>query len=438
MKKNQFKAFLSALLFFVGLGMYAQSVSGTVTSEDGPLPGATVVVKGTTNGVTTDFDGNFSIAASADAVLEVSFVGFTTQEVAVAGQDQITITLATNNELDEVVVTGYGSQRQKEITAAVVKVDAEDFNQGSISDASQLLQGKVAGLQVYNRGGNPNAAATIRLRGISTVGSNAQPLIVIDGVLGASLANVDPSDIESINVLKDGSAASIYGSRGSSGVILVTTKGGKEGKVQFNYNGQFGVTSAMNTVDIMTAAEFVAAGGTDLGSKTDWVDKVTRQAMTSIHNFSAAGGQGDTSYRVSANFRDVEGVLISSDFKQFNTRLNFSTKALNDKLTINFNSALTKREQNNGSSESMKYAVLYNPTAPVYGVNSPYQFASEQYGGYFETLGLFDSYNPVSIAEQQLNQGDKTEVNYSVNLNYRFSDALTINGNFANQVSNLL
>ncbi|MDC0960464.1 SusC/RagA family TonB-linked outer membrane protein, partial [Flavobacteriaceae bacterium] len=435
MKKNQFKAFLSALLFFVGVGMYAQSVSGTVTSEDGPLPGATVVVKGTANGTTTDFDGNFTIAASADAILEVSFVGFTTQEVAVGGQDQITITLATDNELEEVVVTGYGSQRQKEITSAVVKVDAEDFNKGNINDASQLLQGKVAGLQVYNRGGDPNAAATIRLRGISTVGANAQPLVVIDGVIGASLANVDPSDIESINVLKDGSAAAIYGSRGSSGVILVTTKSGKEGKVQFNYNGQLGVTSALNTVDIMTAQEFVAAGGTDLGSDTDWVDEVTRQALTTIHNFSAAGGHGDTSYRISANFRDVEGVLISSDFQQFNTRLNFTTKALNDKLTINFNSALTKREQNNGSSESMKYAVLYNPTAPIYGVDSPYQFASEQFGGYFETLGLFDSYNPVSIANQQINKGDKTEVNYSVNLNYKVSDAITVNGNFANQVS---
>ncbi|MDG2492715.1 MAG: SusC/RagA family TonB-linked outer membrane protein [Flavobacteriaceae bacterium] len=435
MKKNQFKAFLSALLFFVGVGVYAQSVSGTVTSEDGPLPGATVVVKGTTNGTTTDFDGNFTIAASADAILEVSFVGFTTQEVAVGGQDQITITLATDNELEEVVVTGYGSQRQKEITSAVVKVDAEDFNKGNINDASQLLQGKVAGLQVYNRGGDPNAAATIRLRGISTVGANAQPLVVVDGVIGASLANVDPSDIESINVLKDGSAAAIYGSRGSSGVILVTTKSGKEGKVQFNYNGQLGVTSALNTVDIMTAQEFVAAGGTNLGSDTDWVDEVTRQALTSIHNFSAAGGHGETSYRISANFRDVEGVLISSDFQQFNTRLNFTTKAFNDKLTINFNSALTKREQNNGSSESMKYAVLYNPTAPIYGVDSPYQFASEQFGGYFETLGLFDSYNPVSIANQQINQGDKTEVNYSVNLNYKVSDAITVNGNFANQVS---
>jgi iron complex outermembrane receptor protein len=324
---------------------------------------------------------------------------------------------------------------KKKLLPAVVKVDAEDFNKGNINDASQLLQGKVAGLQVYNRGGDPNAAATIRLRGISTVGANAQPLVVVDGVIGASLANVDPSDIESINVLKDGSAAAIYGSRGSSGVILVTTKSGKEGKVQFNYNGQLGVTSALNTVDIMTAQEFVAAGGTNLGSDTDWVDEVTRQALTSIHNFSAAGGHGETSYRISANFRDVEGVLISSDFQQFNTRLNFTTKAFNDKLTINFNSALTKREQNNGSSESMKYAVLYNPTAPIYGVDSPYQFASEQFGGYFETLGLFDSYNPVSIANQQINQGDKTEVNYSVNLNYKVSDAITVNGNFANQVS---
>ena len=435
MKTSQLKTFLSALLFFVGLGMYAQSVSGTVTSEDGPLPGATVVVKGTTDGTTTDFDGNFTIAADADAVLVVSFVGFATQEVAVGGQDQITISLTADNELDEVVVTGYGSQREKEITSAVVKVDAEEFNKGPINDASQLLQGKVAGLQIYNRGGNPNAAATIRLRGISTVGANVQPLVVIDGVIGASLANVDPADIETINVLKDGSASAIYGSRGSSGVILVTTKSGKEGNITFNYNGQLGVTSALNTVDIMTADEFVAAGGTDLGSTTDWVDEVTRQAMSRIHNISAAGGHGNTSYRVAANFRDVEGVLISSDFQQFNTRLNLNTTALNDKLRISFNTSFTKREQNNGSSESLKYAVLYNPTAPIYGVDSPYAFASEQYGGYFETLGLFDSYNPVSIAKQQYNRGNKTELNYNANLNYSVSDNLDLNLNVANQIS---
>ena len=436
MKTFQFKAFLSAFLLLVSAGMYAQSVSGTVSSEDGPLPGATVVVKGTSNGTSTDFDGNFTIAADADAILVVSFVGFTSQEVAVGGQDQISVMLAADNELEEVVVTGYGSQRSKEITAAVVKIDEEEFNKGTINDASQLLQGKVAGLQVYNRGGDPNAGATIRLRGISTVGANTQPLVVIDGVIGASLANVDPTDIESINVLKDGSAAAIYGSRGSSGVILVTTKSGKEGKVSLTYNGQFGISNAMNTVNVLNAAEFVAAGGTDLGSSSDWVGAVTRQAVSSIHNISAAGGNGNTSYRVSANFRDVEGILISSDFSQFNTRLNFSTKALNDKLSLTVNTAFTQRKQNNGSKEALKYAVLYNPTAPIYADDYTLgAFDNTLFGGYFETLGLFDSYNPVSIAKQQINQGDKSELNYSINAAYQFNDNLSVNLNAASQVS---
>ena len=436
MKTFQFKAFLSAFLLLVSVGMYAQSVSGTVSSEDGPLPGATVVVKGTSNGTSTDFDGNFTIAADADAVLVVSFVGFTSQEVAVGGQDQISVMLAADNELEEVVVTGYGSQRSKEVTSAVVKIDEEEFNKGTINDASQLLQGKVAGLQVYNRGGDPNAGATIRLRGISTVGANTQPLVVIDGVIGASLANVDPTDIESINVLKDGSAAAIYGSRGSSGVILVTTKSGKEGKVSLTYNGQFGISNAMNTVNVLNAAEFVAAGGTDLGSSSDWVGAVTRQAVSSIHNISAAGGNGNTSYRVSANFRDVEGILISSDFSQFNTRLNFSTKALNDKLSLTVNTAFTQRKQNNGSKEALKYAVLYNPTAPIYADDYTLgAFDNTLFGGYFETLGLFDSYNPVSIAKQQINQGDKSELNYSINAAYQFNDNLSVNLNAASQVS---
>ncbi len=436
MKTFQFKAFLSALLFMVSLGMYAQSVSGTVTSEDGPLPGATVVVKGTSNGTTTDFDGNFTIAAGADDVLVVSFVGFTTQEVAVGGQDQINVVLATDNDLEEVVVTGYGSQRQKEVTSAVVKIDEEEFNKGTINDASQLLQGKVAGLQIYNRGGDPNSAATIRLRGISTVGANTQPLVVVDGVIGASLANVDPSDIAEINVLKDGSAAAMYGSRGSSGVILVTTKRGKEGKVTLNYNGQLGVSSAFNTVNVLNAQEFVAAGGTDLGSDSDWVDAVTRQAVSRIHNLSASGGSGNTSYRVSANFRDVEGILISSDFSQFNTRMNFTTKALNDKLTLTVNTAFTRRQQNNGSKEALKYAVLYNPTAPIYAADyTGGAFNGDQFGGFFETLGLFDSYNPVSIAEQQINEGNKSELNYSINAGYQINDNLSVNLNAASQVS---
>ncbi|MGY8867087.1 MAG: carboxypeptidase-like regulatory domain-containing protein [Methylophagaceae bacterium] len=205
------KTFFTALLLTVGLVTSAHTVTGIVTSDDGPLPGATVVVKGTSNGVSTDFDGNFSINAPADAILEVSFVGFSTQDVPVNGQDNLTITLATDNELDEVIVTGYGSQKKKEITSAVALVGEEEFNKGTINDASQLLQGKVAGLSIYNKVENPNDDAVIRLRGLSTLCANASPLVVIDGIIGGSLANLDPSDIESINVLKDGSAASING-----------------------------------------------------------------------------------------------------------------------------------------------------------------------------------------------------------------------------------
>ena len=331
MKKNLFTSFLMLAFMFVAQGMYAQTVNGTVTSEDGPLPGATVVVQGTSVGTTTDFDGNFSVQAGADDVLVVSFVGFATQEVAVAGQDQITVTLVADNELEEVVITGYGSQRQKEVTSAVVKVEAQEFNQGAISAPEQLLQGKVAGLQIYNKGGDPNSSAVIRLRGISTVGANQQPLIVIDGVIGASLDLVDPNDIESFNVLKDGSAAAIYGSRGSSGVIIVTTKEGKKGETAFNYSGLVNIAQRVNSVDIMSPSEFVAAGGTDLGQQTIWLDEITRSAVTRIHNLSASGGNDKSTYRVSTNIRNVEGILKNTGFDQFNTRLNYSSLLFNDK-----------------------------------------------------------------------------------------------------------
>ena len=170
--KNKYVKTLFLLLFSMGVVGYAQTVSGLVTSDDGPLPGATIVVKGTNIGTSADFDGNFTINAASDAILEVSFVGFVSQEIAVDGQDQITIFLAPDNELDEVVVTGYGSQKKKEITSAVAVVNEEEFNKGTINTATELLQGKVAGLSIYNRGGNPNAAPVIRLRGLSSIGSN--------------------------------------------------------------------------------------------------------------------------------------------------------------------------------------------------------------------------------------------------------------------------
>ena len=413
------------LAFLFSGVLSAQQISGNISDETGPLPGATVVVAGTSTGVVADFDGNYSISANSGDVLVFSFVGYSAQEVTVGNQTTIDIVLIASNELEEVLVTGYGSQQQKEITSAVVSVGEESFNKGAINDASQLLQGKVAGLTIYNRGGNPNSGSVIRLRGLSTIGANSSPLVVVDGVVGASLGNVDPSDIESINVLKDASAAAIYGSRGSSGVILVTTKKGGVGKTELTYNGQFTSSGVLNQIDVMSPGEFIAAGGRDLGSQTDWLDEVTRDAFSMIHNVSASGGNGKSSYRVSANLRENEGILLNSGFDQFNTRLNFTTSALNDKLKIEFSSSFTQRDQKNGFNESLRYATLYNPTAPVFAVDAPYAFNGAQFGGYFETLGLFDSYNPVSIINQNLNNGEGRTLNYGVNLTYNVSDNIT-------------
>ncbi len=435
MKIMLLKSFLlvGAIMCF-GLAK-AQTVSGNVSDDNGPLLGASVVVKGTANGTTADFDGNFTIQAGSGDILVFSYVGYTAQEVAVGNQTTINVVLVANNELDEVIVTGYGGQKEKEITSAVVSVGEEEFNQGQVNDPSQLLQGKVAGLQIYNKGGNPNAGAQIRLRGLSTVGANASPLVVIDGVIGASLANVDPNDIANISVLKDASAAAIYGSRGSSGVILVTTKSGVAGETKISYNVQYSSAERLNTIDVMSADEFRAAGGRDLGATTNWLDEVTRTAATKIHNVSMSGGNGSTSYRVSANYRDVEGILVNNGFTQMNARLNFSTRTLNDKLKIEFSSSFTDRNQQNGFSEALRYATLYNPTAPVLAENAPYAFNGEQFGGYFETLGLFDSFNPVSIANQNINDGKKVEYNYSANFTYSLTDDIDVHFNAANQLS---
>tara|TARA_R110002051_G_scaffold41085_1_gene85021 strand:- start:153 stop:3110 length:2958 start_codon:yes stop_codon:yes gene_type:complete len=415
----------------------AQTVSGTVSDASGPLPGASVLVKGTTNGTQTDFDGNYTLNnVDSGATLVFSYIGFKAMEVALNGRTTISITLEEDAQaLDEVVIVGYGSTTKKEITSAVAVVSEEEFNKGTINDASQLLQGKVAGLSIYNKGGNPNSEATIRLRGISTVGANSQPLVVIDGVVGASLANVDPNDISSINVLKDGSAAAIYGTRGSSGVILVTTKKGKSGDVKVTYNGQLSASEKLNTVSVMNGDQFAAAGGTDLGSRTDWLEEVTRTGITNVHNVAVSGGQENTTYRFSANTRDVQGILKESGFNQFNTRANLSTRMFDDKLKVDFNTSYTKRDSDNGFNEALRYAILYNPTAPIFGEDSPFQFNSAQYGGYFETLGLFDSFNPVSIQNQNTNTNSRNEFTYSLALNYDITSDWAVNGLYSQQTS---
>ncbi|MFS4416010.1 SusC/RagA family TonB-linked outer membrane protein [Maribacter sp. 2307ULW6-5] len=415
---------------------HSQDVSGTVSDANGPLPGANVVVKGTTNGTQTDFDGNYTLSdIGSDAVLIFSYIGFKNQEVAVNGQATVNVTLEEDAQaLEEVVVVGYGSQAKKEITTAVTSVNVEDFNQGVINEPTQLLQGKVAGLSVVNRGGNPNQQPVIRLRGISTVGGNQQPLVVIDGILGGSLDSVDPADIQNITVLKDGSAAAIYGSRASSGVIVITTKGGKSGQpLQVSYNGQLGVKGIANQISIMNRQEFLAAGGNDLGSDTDWRDEVTQTGISQVHNISASGGTEDMTYRIAGNFRDADEILINTGFQQANFRSNFTGRLFDDRLKVTVNTAFTTRDSQIGFNEALRYATSYNPTAPVFGDDAPFAFNSAQFGGYFETLGLFDSFNPVSIAELNRNDGSSTTLNYNLNLDYKITDALSINVNYAQE-----
>ena len=423
---------LLVLLMLGAFTSFAQrTVTGKVTaSDDGSaIPGVNILEKGTSNGTTSDADGNYSISVGSDATLVFTFVGFATQEVQVGNQTTINVALNSDvTALSEIVVTGYGSQDKKEITSSVVSLTTKEFNQGNINDATQLLQGKVPGLSIYNRGGNPNSAATIRLRGISTVGANTQPLVVIDGVIGASLDNVDPNDIESVSVLKDGSAAAIYGSRGSSGVILVTTKrGSSRGGVGVSYNGYVSAATVLRNQPVMSASEYVDAGGNDLGSVTDWQDEVTRTGITNVHNIAISGGTQQTTFRMSTNFRQVQGILERSGFDQVNTRANLNHKTLDNKLQVDLNMSLTNRNSDFSFNEALRYAVLFNPTAPVRFDN----------GEFYQAI-LFDNFNPVAIIEQNINEGKRKNLNYNAKIDYGITDQITLTANYGQQYENNL
>lgn len=422
------RRYMTVFLLLGCVAVYAQqTVSGKVSDAgDGSgIPGVNILEKGTSNGTATDFDGNFTLNVGADATLVFSFIGYRTQEVAVGSQSTVNVSMELDvTALSEVVVVGYGTQQKKEITSSVVALSEKEFNRGNINDATQLLQGKVPGLSIYNKGGDPNKTSTLRLRGISTVGANTSPLVVVDGVIGASLDNVDPNDIESINVLKDGSAAAIYGSRGSSGVILVTTKKGsrKSQGVNVTYNGYVAAASVARQQPVFTPSEYIANGGNDLGSATDWQKEVTRTGITNVHNIAVSGGNESTTFRLSTNFRNVDGVLKKSGFDQVNARANLNHRALDDKLTVDFNMSLTNRESNFSFNEALRYAVLYNPTAPV-------RFAN---GEFFQAI-LFDNFNPVAILEQNTNTGKRKNLNFNTKVDYAINHNITVTANYGQQ-----
>jgi len=437
------KVILLALICLGSMNAFGQNVSvtGAVSDSQGqPIPGVSVVVKGTSTGVATDFDGNFTINASPSNVLLFSYIGFLKKEVAIGTQRTINVTLEEDvSQLDEVVVVGYGTQSKEEITSSITRVSVEDFNKGFINDPQQLLQGKVAGLTIAKAGGNPNQPFSVRLRGLSTFGANSEPLVIIDGVIGGSLSNIDPNDIQSIDVLKDAAAGAIYGTRGSTGVIIVTTKSGTGVSIpSFEYSGYAAVESISNTINVASRDEFLQFGGIDYGSDTDWIDVVSRDAISTVHNFAFTNSApGGLSYRASLNYRDVDGVIGGTGFKQTNARINVTQRLLNDKLKLTGIASITNRESNIGFAQSLRYALTFNPTAPVFENRSAEELGRSPnlYGGYFET-GVQDVFNPVATNAQNSNLAKNYNFLANFSAEWEVLEGLKLGVNYSSQIDN--
>lgn len=429
---------LLVFVFAVSSGFSQQrTVTGVVSSQDeGPLPGVNIVVQGTTQGTMTGADGSYSISVPGpDAVLVYSFISYANQTVTVGDRTTINVTLVPElSSLDEVVVVGYGTQQRREVTSSIATVQSEQFNRGSVNNPVQLIQGKISGLAISRPGGDPNGEFNIRLRGLSTIGANLGPLVVIDGIIGGDLNNVDPNDIESINVLKDGSAAAIYGTRGSSGVILVTTKKGKAGQTVIDYNLYGTMEMVAKNTDVMDASQWRALNteignlGTDFGASTNWFDEIQQTGYSQVHNLSMSGGNESTNYRASINYRDAKGIMITTGFDQINGRINLTQKALRDKFTLDLNLGATERKASLGFNDAFRYATIFNPTAPVRSDAADY----EMYDGYFQQV-LFDYYNPVSILRLNTNESRNRIFNVSLKGTYEILDGLSVDAFYAIQ-----
>ncbi len=440
--KVNFKAALLVLFAMAisNIALAQRTVKGKVTGDGEALTGATIVVTGTQKGTLSDVDGNYVLEVPADAKsLSFSFTGYASKTVAIGASNEINVDLSGGSILEAAVVVGYATLKQKEITGSIATVKSEDFNKGSVNDAVSLLQGKVAGLSISRPSGDPNERAVIRLRGISTIGSNASPLIVVDGVPGVDLDLIDPNDIDQIDVLKDGSAAAIYGARASSGVLLVTTKRGAAGAPKVTYNFLLGSSSISRKPSLMSASEFLAANDAagnpkadvDKGSTTDWYKEITRsQAISQIHNVTLSGGYDKTTYYASFNVRTPQGVALKSGFNQLTARFNLSQKALNDKLTLSLAAVAGQRKSEFGFGESFRYATTYNPTASVTGGQD-----AARNGGYTQ-LGGFDNFNPKAIVDQNTREGVAKAFYLQARADYELVKGLTLGVSFANQRTN--
>ena len=393
-------------------------VTGTVKDVNGEvIIGASVVEENTTNGTITDISGNFVLTVSDNAVVKVSYIGYVAQQVkAVQGKPLNIVLREDTKTLDEVVVIGYGIQRKGDVTSSVASIKSEDFSKGAVKDVGQLIQGKVAGLAITNPSGDPTSGTQIKLRGTNTIGgANTDPLVLIDGVPG-SLSTVAPEDVESVDVLKDGSAAAIYGTRGTNGVILITTKQAKGAQINsVEYNGYVSTSQIVKKLDMLTADEFRAMYPTeDHGANTDWLEEITRTPLTHVHNLSLQGGNSSTSYIANLNYKSGQGIMLKSGIESFQGRIEILHKMFDGKLQLKFGMIGKKNQFSSTSSAgsfngyAYRQAILRNPTDPV----------KNEDGTWYENLNKFEYENPVARLEESTGNVKNTEMRYLGNIIY--------------------
>jgi iron complex outermembrane receptor protein len=429
--KNYTKSVLSLvfiLCFMFCTNAYAQEVNLTGTLVDAKglgVPGASVYIKGTTRGTVTDIDGKYQLKVSNGEVIIFQSIGYLSQEVIFTGQTTLDVTFKDDvQSLEEIVVVGYGVQQKKDLTGAVTKISSEDFNPGPITNPLQQINGRAAGVNINQVGSEPGVAPSIRIRGITSLVGGNDPLVVVDGIQGdlGLLNQIPPSEIASIDILKDASATAIYGSRGAAGVLLVTTKKGKEGKTVVEYNGVFSVETIAKKLDVLTADQYRAVTqergitGFDKGGNTDWVDLISRTGYTQNHNFAFGGGKEGFTYRASLTAILQDGIVLNSGSENYIARVQAEQKALNNKLTLTYNLNISNLQRRFNGPGAFGDALGTRPTNPAFVENTD---------EYFVDTDLFNYTNPLARVKEIVDGDNVNSLFGSMRAAYEIVDGLT-------------
>ncbi|MDQ1770662.1 SusC/RagA family TonB-linked outer membrane protein [Labilibaculum sp. A4] len=435
--KNSCLRFLLVLVIFLSLSgqVFSQKLAqGSVVDDSGvPLPGVSVFIDGTTVGTVSDIDGKFMIQASVGDVIHFSFIGFKDQKVEYTDQVLSIVMSPDVFGLDEVVAIGYGSVKKGDVTSAIASVKSDDFIKGAVKDAAQLIQGKVAGLTIATPSGDPTEGAVIMLRGNSSLLGSSAPLVLVDGVPG-SLESVAPEDIESIDVLKDGSASAIYGTRGTNGVIIITTKRSTKGmEPTISYDGYVSIASISRKLDFMNAEDlrakwnegysFTGANLKDYGANTDWLDEITRKAVSHVHNVVFRGGTKNTSLTASLNYKNNQGVFIKTDNEKYTGRIDVSHSMFDGKLTADIGTIISEQNYWTGGDgySFNKYvyrqALIRNPTEPI---------KNEDGRWYERDVYFYD--NPVAYLKESDGENKYRNVRFKASLTYKLFEGLNVKG----------